>query len=154
MKTKLFTTIASLLLGITFLFTSCSARISIEDIDKYKGASYEELSELFFGNEHFEHGEFVFIKDRRGTNVVAELKIGSNEVVDIRAYPPVSPSHEDFEKITDGMSVFDVVERVGIPFGSFTSGVDSLSFKASDGSVYMVVWDMNMKVSEVSLLSE
>ena len=126
---------------------------AVENIDRYIGASYKELDYAFLGKDSFQYANFVFIKATDKKNVVAELDSEHKNVVDIRAYRSVSPSHEDFEEITDGMSVFDVVERVGIPFGSFTSGVDSLSFKASDGSVYMVVWDMNMKVSEVSLFS-
>ncbi len=126
---------------------------AVENIDSYIGASYKELNYAFLGKESFQYANFVFIKATDKKNVVAELDSEHKNAVDIHAYRSVSPSHEAFEEITVGMSVFDVVERVGIPFGSFTHGISSLDFKASDGSVYRIIWDADMNVSEVTKFS-
>ena len=55
---------------------------------------------------------------------------------------------QDFDRIVPGMSVYEVVELIGMPIGSSTSGMRSLDFSSNDSSIYRVLWDDEMKVVE------
>ena len=46
----------------------------------------------------------------------------------------------DFDKLKVGMTVEEVVETVGIPFGTSTYGLATNDFTDSDGKVYTLTW--------------
>lgn len=64
-------------------------------------------------------------------------------------FSPVEPTREAFTGISEGMTVEDVVERVGLPTRTGTSGMISLDFDCIDGTTFRIYFFTDMKVMEV-----
>ena len=75
---------------------------------------------------------------------------GDDIIIDeVREYEKHTVSSTDFVKIHPGMGVFDVVSLVGLPVGTFTSGLCTLDFADDSGAFHRVLWDAHMTVTEV-----
>lgn len=137
-------TILLCLLLVVTLFVSCASKREIKI-----GMSYDELDRINSENLYFNYRGYVFYVDSNGDNAVAEFG-KSNSIETIKSFPKVKPSRKDFLEISNGMTVYEVVERVGIPFRTATFGVSSLDFKARDGSIFRVCWSgLDMTVIDV-----
>ena len=82
--------------------------------------------------------------DNKSFDVIDELHTISIDSLDC--------SHESFAGITKGMTILEVVSKVGIPQASTTFGLESTLFIAEDGTPYNVYWtreDDSLVVSSV-----
>lgn len=63
-------------------------------------------------------------------------------VEDVRCFSClwIRDSNYAFERLETGMSIYEVVSKVGIPCGSHTYGMSSSVYQAKDGTVYVVYW--------------
>ncbi len=95
-----------------------------------------------------EYGPYVFFANA-GNNYVALLDYETEKVKLLYAFESVMPMNEDFSKIQEGDDVFTVVELVGLPMGSYTSGFKTLSFKSRSGKIFTVYLDGEDKVAMV-----
>jgi len=156
MKRKI--TILCLILVVAML-SSCSSCSSCKDnesdfpkpSDEVKvGMKYKDAIETIENKEgFFQLGSYLFYVDENGNNTVVELDGKSIEVKSVKAFYQVKPDKKAFSEITEGMDVYKVVEKVGIPFRSVTSGLRTSDFKATGGSVFRINWNENMTVIEV-----
>ncbi len=96
-------------------------------------------------------GHYFF--ERGDKNVVVMFDGSASRVEKIEEFDKVSATKEDFSKITVGMTVFEVVKLVGIPFASYTSGLATTEFKATNGETFRIQWRRNinedMKVLDI-----
>ena len=133
-----------LLVCIILILSSCvsSKQIAV-------GMSYEEFLSTKKDMNFLEYRNYVFYVGSYEKNIVVEFGRESNLVEKIEAFPKVRATEEDFYSIKAGMTVFDVVEKVGIPSNSVSFGLSTLDFECIDGLKFRVLWDQNMKVIEV-----
>ena len=94
-------------------------------------------------SDRFCYMNYVFYTNEKGNYVVARFSdnpVSMSSIVQLKHFykKNINPTPEAFSKIESGMSIFDVVKLVGIPFGSYTSGMDSLAFKDTNGDTYSV----------------
>ena len=92
---------------------------------------------------------YLFCNDS-GRNMVAEFGKESETIEKIEVFPDTQPAPAAFEAIQEGMNIFDVVERVGVPINSATFGLKTLDFESIDGDIYRIQFDTHMNVVEVS----
>ena len=98
---------------------------TIEDIDALEIDCLNYCGYLFF--------------EYNGKNVVAQTGSDNKTLSNIRCYDIVIPADDDFNKLLPEMTVFELVKNVGLPDGSYTSGMISLSFEAREsGNMYTI----------------
>ena len=85
----------------------------------------------------FVYGYYVFF-EYDDFNYVYFSRAPSKSPQILYSYEKKEVVDEDFEKIKVGMEVQEVVEIVGLPFDSYTSGVSSLAFKTTSGNIYSI----------------
>ena len=107
------------------------------------GDNIGELYRDYHNKESFFscYGYMFFEHKNKNIVVFADKLDGLIEEIKIYDIPHVED--KDFEKIDEGMSVFDVVEIVGIPYDSVTSGIISMVFKTSKGNPHVVFFYYN-----------
>lgn len=147
------------ILVLSMLFASCSSCSSCngkendfpEPSDEVKvGMKYNDARKTVENKDgFFQLGGYLFYVDENGNNTVIELDENFQEVKSVKAFYTVKSNKKAFSEITEGMEVCEVVEKVGIPFRSVTSGLRTSDFKATDGSVFRINWNENMTVIEV-----
>ncbi len=97
-----------------------------------------------------EYDCYIFVKSEN-SSIVAEIDTGDYKTIkQVQTFAYVTPEANDFSKITVGMNVFEVVEKVGLPSGSETFGLSTLDFKCSDNTVFRICWTGQMTVLEVN----
>jgi len=93
------------------------------------------------------HNGYLYYHNWAGNSVVARFGSiydpSALEIVEIRCYSALLTSnyHFDFTKINNGMTPFEVTALVGLPDASRTSGINTLDYKAADGTAYRIGWD-------------
>ncbi|HNX16556.1 MAG TPA: hypothetical protein PKO28_04285 [Bacilli bacterium] len=119
-----------------------------DKIDKFVGE--------YISNETFyQYMGYSFVTIT-GQNIVVFSEVDSNEIQEIEKFEYTKPSTMDFERIESGMTVFEAVSLVGIPYGSQTSGAFSLMFKCFDSNQdYVTIYfnndsDLHLVVAFVS----
>lgn len=85
----------------------------------------------------------------QNNSVVVHYNGDYTEIKEIRSFDIKNVSSSVFAEIVSGMTVFDVVELVGLPFQSTTFGICSMDFKSADEKIFHIVWDNDMKVESV-----
>ena len=130
------------------LLSSCS-----KTNEAYVGMSMDEFNSFMEGNDVFLYGPYAFWHDERENYFAAEFSNESFEISRIESFSnrDGKPTKRDFENIIEGMDIFQVVEILGNPLGSTTSGLSTLDFEADDGMVYRIHLDATAgyKVIEV-----
>jgi hypothetical protein len=129
---------------LVFALLLCSCGTNEVKYDKVSiGMTYEEFHSFMDGKDVFSYGHYAFWTDENGNEIVVRFSNPELKIDRIEHFPRqgAKPTSEDFEKISVGMDMFDVVERVGKPFRSVTSGLMTLDFLAEDETVYRVSFD-------------
>ena len=132
--------ISILILVCALLLCSCG-RTAYDEVSV--GMTYDEFESFMDGKDVFAYGRYAFWRDENGDEFVVEFSGKEFKVNRMRSFSRqgVKPTSEDFENIIAGMGIFEVVERVGIPFRSVTSGFTTFDFLADDGTVYRINFD-------------
>ena len=108
--------------------------IDDESLEKI-GISEERLKLLYeLGEIRFFNGYAIF-NNREGKNIVLQFN-DSGEVIKVEAYDEVEATYENVEKIQQGMTVFEVIEILGLPFFYKTSSIVE-AFEYMDCSVHV-----------------
>ena len=130
---------------LALLCSACSTTDKISQIKK--GMTYEEFSALMQDVSVFEYGMCAFF-EYENKNVVVGFG-DDTKVIRIEVYADVGEVPESaFEAIQPGMTVYEVVQLVGLPFRSTTFGLSTLDFLCENGDVFCVVWNSEMEVIE------
>jgi len=119
----------------------------------YVGMPYEDYLKLMKKESVLELCSYVFIKDGNN-NVVVKFDADSEKVETIRFFTKKSVSSEDFSTITSGMNMFEVVEKVGLPFRSITFGLTTLDFLAEHNNIYRIEFNEEMIVQSVNKITK
>ena len=85
-------------------------------------------------------------KNDDNKDVLIQFTRDTDTVYRIEAYEHTEPERELFASIIEGMDVFEVVEIVGLPQRSVTSGISSTDFLLENGDVFRIQWTNNMRV--------
>lgn len=102
-------------------------------------------------------GYHMMYKNDKGNNVVCVLEgipfSARTRLKETFEFPAVEPTDERFELITEGMSLPEVVELVGLPLGNSFTSYCTLYFRCADGAKYRIGFsygfDDNMNVMGV-----
>ena len=108
-------------------------------------AEFEELWQSVPEEDVFNYGGYGFFKDQAGNSVVVEYRYssdGKNRIVGGGKYYLAAPlpSVSDFERVKEGMDIFEVVELVGLPVRSSTFGMTSLDFLTASENTYIQIY--------------
>ena len=126
-----------------------SETISVDGIEV--GMSGKDVRSLLEGKvDYFSYNGCLFYKNDDNKDVVIQFTRDTDTVYRIEAYEHTEPERELFASIIEGMDVFDVVEIVGLPQRSATSGITSTDFLLENGDVFRIQWADNMRVKSVS----
>lgn len=140
-------------LAICMLFL-CSCTLSEDAMGCSVGMSGAEFRETVPDDARFDYLEYSFFNDDKGNNCVVRFdKYGDGSIAELRIFPSKSTdvSAESFASINEGMTLFEVVEKVGLPTGTATFGFASLVFAGDEGDYVIVIEPMNDPVSVVSV---
>ena len=142
---------------VALILTGCSKGNESENENVSISPFFETAQEC--NGEHIEvdipeedafyYDWIYFYKDAEGNSVVVETCSEHHEVMKIQSYPDPYFTKEDFDKLEDGMNVYEVVELVGVPTDSFTSGMSSTVFPIENGDSLLVYWS-NWKATSFS----
>ncbi len=142
-----------LILYITVLILSfCACTKPILSTEKRvvqleTGMTYDDVLSVQEGCIPYQN--YVFYRNSEGNNVVCKFNEDTQLLDEIMEFSLVEPTMESFSGIRKGMTVADVVKTVGLPIRSATFGLATLDFNCTDGTVYRISWDIDMKVIEV-----
>lgn len=145
---KIAATILSLFMTVGTL-SSCA--LFEEDISGKLSVGMDNQAFLGIADDQrgfFQYGPYVFFANA-GNNYVALLDDTTGTVKLLYIFESVMPTNEDFLKIQKGDDVFTLVELVGLPVGSYTSGFKTLTFKSRSGKMFTAYLDENDKVMDV-----
>ena len=123
------------------------------------GMTYDEVSRLPI--PHVDAFHLVFCRDGAGNSVVGEYDADSRTISSVRTFPAVTADSAAFASIALGMDIFDVVERVCVPFGMIIAEVELvdpsigdppddpafLLFACTDGTQYQIELGSNRRVA-------
>ena len=130
---------------LALLCSACSTTDKISQIKE--GMTYEEFSAFVQDVSVFRYGKYAFF-EYEDKNIVVEFS-DKMKVVRKEVYADVGEVPESaFEAIQPGMTVYEVVQLVGLPFRSTTFGLSTLDFLCENGDVFCVVWNSEMEVIE------
>ena len=148
---KILASILSMVLAVGFLG---SCYLFEEDISEKISVGMN--NDAFFEiaedqREYYQMGPYCFFKNF-GKDYVVLIDFEQGTVQEIHSFPSVTPTNRDFEKLEIGDDIFTVVDKVGVPEGSYTSGTISLTYKLSNNDVYTIYFNSSndMTVSEIA----
>ena len=130
-----------------------SETISVDGIEV--GMSGKDVRSLLDGKiDYFSCYGCFFYKNDDNKDVLIQFTRDTDTVYRIESYEHTEPERELFATISEDMYVFDVVEIVGLPQRSTTSGMTSTDFLLENGDFFRIYWTKNMKVMWVSEITE
>ena len=143
---------------LLFVFSSCAEpAVSGEKCDSLfrVGMTREEVCAL--DADCFACFGYLFCKSEGGKGVLCRMN-AADRVAEVTEFSPAGPQKEAFSEIRPGMTMPDVVTKIGFPIRSATFGLATLDFRSSDGSEYRIQWDENrdganwtvVEISEIS----
>ncbi len=87
----------------------------------------------------FDYIDYMFFEYKK-QNYVIHYDPLTSIINNLHSYHIKKVVENDFKKIDVGMSIYEVVELVGLPFDSNTSGLLSMNFKITDSQDYRVIY--------------
>ena len=136
-----------LFLLVALILTGCSkmSEEKIETLETRPECNGEHVEVDIPEENVFAYYTFCFYRDADGNSIVVEKCSEHHEAINVQSYPDPHFVKEDFYKLNDGMDIYEIVELVGVPTDSFTSGVFSTNFIMDDGDSLMVTWSADWK---------
>lgn len=125
-------------LGLLFVFSSCSvdSKLPLKIGDTLSDNLCVFQDEI---RSRFDYVDYVFFEYKKQNHII-HFDPMTNVVIDLHSYPTKKIVENDFKKINVGMSIYEVVELVGLPFDSQTSGLISMNFRITDSQNYHVIY--------------
>ena len=121
--------------------------VSVRDFEGvYIGMGKADFEECIPSESRYSYYAYCFYTNKWGNPVIVKFDYGTGtedpKVEDVRCFSRlgIRNSNRAFERLEKGMSIYEVVSKVGIPCGSHTYGMDSSAYQAKDGTVYTVYW--------------
>ena len=92
---------------------------------------------------HVDDENHIYFRDKKGTNVVLTKSSDKESISKINTFELI-PLDSDFNQIKPRMSVEEVINKIGVPFQSVTSGFYTTDFYSQSGSIYRIQWTTDM----------
>ena len=115
--------------------------IMIEDEELKKhisNMSKEELLDIISQYKGISHCNYWFINYTEDIDVTIKLKKDYSEIVSVHIYHKIPLDSDIISKIEVGMKIEQVIEMIGNPIGTFTSGINSLAFAINEDTVIVI----------------
>lgn len=131
---------------ILLLFTGCTPDSSeMITSDQLIGKTIDEVSDILVIDQSLLAYGYGFATDISGNPLVLEWKINDEDEIlitnaTIFDAKNVDNSPEGFDGLEEGMTIFQVVEKVGIPSSIPVTGMFFLEFADSEGNAYSLSW--------------
>lgn len=137
MKTLCRVIVCILLLSIVISSVGCKSQ---QKIDAHVGMKLQAFRDAFSEDEYFKYGDYLFFKNSMSEHCVAFVSGETDEINSLESYPEdqINCTDENFALIEEGMSMEQVVSMVGIPEGSCTSGMLTVSYHTTSGNGYWI----------------
>lgn len=114
----------------------------------------EELNDFCSQYNHFILCGYYFINYNDDVNIVVKIdKTNYREVEEVNIFYKAQYTNDIISKIQIGMSIEEVVQMVGNPIGSFTSGILSVDFKIDKDIIIRIQVSEDFKVISVKEIS-
>ena len=136
----------------TYNGITTSVTTGIEGSSAYVGMTYDEFVEKHIDISYEQYWQYVFFVNSDGNSAVIKFSGDGKKIEKIASYAAVSPKAEDFSSLQTDMTIFDVVEKVGLPFRSVTSGLQTLDFKASNDEMFRINWKNNIEDNSIRVV--
>lgn len=150
---KILTFVVSMLLTVGVLG---SCYLLEEDISERISVGMDNQAFLEIAEEqreYYQMGPYCFFKNC-GKDYVVVIDYTAGTVQEIRSYPSVTPTNKNFEELQVGDDIFAVVDKVGVPEGSYTSGAISLTYKLRNGDVYTIYFNSSSEMTVMDIVYE
>ena len=115
------------------------------------GMSLDDVKNILKDQQIFCFTDYIFFCDREGRDVVIVMADGRT-VQEIKIMDHIIPTHEAFESLKFGMTLIEVIEKVGLPFQSTTSGFLTCDFISEDGTLYTANWGFDSESKNYTLI--
>lgn len=109
-----------------------------KDIDLKESILGMSIDEIYdFSSEYngFEYCNYLFIDYDENTDVVIKLSRDCNKIASVNIYHNSPFDSDVISKIEFGMTVNQVIELIGNPTETFTSGIISLAFENDEATI-------------------
>lgn len=119
----------------------------------YEGMSYDEFTEKNSEESYFRYMSYIFTKNNEGDHIVARVADDHATISKISCFKNenIDRSDDAYWKIKEGMTVEQIVSIVGIPEGSYTSGMITLAFESDSGARYCVYFDQKREENKTEI---
>lgn len=109
----------------------------------YTGMSTAQFEEIIPRDQFFGLGSYIFYDNLFGYAVVAKVSDDYKTIEELRCFDKftIHPTRAAAESISKGMDVYEVVSKLGTPYGSFTSGMLTMAFLLDDGTFCQVYFN-------------
>lgn len=109
----------------------------------YTGMSIEKFDRIIPLDQTFGIGSYIFYNNLFGDAIVAKASDDYKTIEDLRCFDKftIHPTRAAAESISKGMDVYEVVSKLGTPYGSFTSGMLTMAFLLDDGTFCQVYFN-------------
>ena len=128
---------------IVALLILCLSALYIISITDYMGVTVDmdiyQIRALIPGERLYNNFPYYFFRNNWGNPVVVKADFN---VLEIRCYSSLWTSLDPraFACIKQDMSIFEVIELVGIPFGPYNGYLKSAFYRDTEGNEYVIDW--------------
>ena len=139
MKTKTLIIIAVIFVALTLLGNQATLYFSLQDTAGVEeGMTFTEFHAKIPKEKRNDFGNYSFFANNRGFPVLVrceEDKIVEIQVIDLSK---TKATQESFEKITVGMTLSQVSQRVGVPGGIAKDDDQTLAYNVRNEMMYLI----------------
>lgn len=137
-------------LGLLFALSSCSvdSKLPLKIGDTLNDDFHISQDEI---SSRFDYTGYIFFEYKKQNHII-HFDPMTSVVIDLHSYPTKKIVENDFKKINVGMPIYEVVELVGLPCDSKTSGLISMNFRITGSENYHVIYFTQPMDSSKSLL--
>ena len=133
-----------LMLTMIMLLPACGTNAGKVQAGKVsKGMSAAAFKDVIEGKVCFRYIDLAFYETTGGKFEVARFNAEYTAVEEVRSFSKLATSRtaKSLESLKKGMTIWEVVEKVGLPDGSGSSGMITLEYIAKNGDYYWIYWD-------------
>lgn len=139
MKNRTLIVIAIIVVAITLLGNQASLYFSLQDTAGVeKGMTIAEYKALIPEEDRLDFGNYSFYPNNRDFPVL--IRSEADKIVEIQVLDlsKISAKKESFEKITVGMTLTQVSQRVGVPGGIAKADDKTLAYNLRNEIMYLI----------------
>lgn len=139
MKTRTLIVIAVIMIALTLLGNQATLYFSLQDTAGVEeGMTFAEYTELFSEDKRMDFQNYSFFSNNREFPVL--VRFGEDKIVEIQVIDMsvAKASQENFEKISEGMTLTKVTQIVGAPGGVAKTNDMTLAYNVRNKVMYLI----------------